>query len=150
MRKFITFCGFLIVSLSVVFICAALGDLIKGDDPQKGIIWGLLFFFILTSAGGGYLIKKNIFYDKKEERKKLNQKILEIAKENGGMITVAEVSSESGIDLDAAKAILNDFSEKGFADVKVSDKGSVIYVFNGFLSKEEKNNAKDPLEEAKT
>lgn len=145
MNKFLTFVGFIIVSLSLFFVMAALGEIVKGSKTSFGVLAGILVFFLITTAGGIYLIKNNILKEKKTWSQKREKEIIELAKSKEGMITVAEVASETNMDFEDSKKVLDELCNKGFSDIKISEKGSIVYVFKGFLSKEEKLRAKEPL-----
>lgn len=55
--------------------------------------------------------------------------ILKIAKKLGNKITVIDAVRECNIDTDLAEEILNNFAKKGYADMRVSDNGVVVYFF---------------------
>ncbi len=126
---------------------------------------GIGVFYLFT--GGGFLIgwfidlftlprqvrKANIlfahqytqpvFKAKAEKPKPLSPKekdkiVLLIAKEYNGRLTPLEVAASSDLSIDESEEILRRWSGKGYADIIVSDSGTIFYEFSGFLSSEER------------
>lgn len=60
--------------------------------------------------------------------------ILKTAKKNNGIATPAEVALEGDIALDGAKKHLEQLVSKGFAEVRVSKSGNIVYVFPDFAT----------------
>lgn len=73
-----------------------------------------------------------------EHRQRL---LLQFAKSHHGRITPIEVASESDLTIDKARTELDHFCKIGAADLQVSESGAMVYVFVGFISKEEKQAA---------
>jgi hypothetical protein len=74
----------------------------------------------------------------KEQRERA---ILKFAQKKGGRVTPTEVAVESDLSVDSAKKELEQFCVQGTAEMNVSDSGVLVFVFGGFLSDEEKQNA---------
>ncbi len=55
--------------------------------------------------------------------------IVRTAKRYGNKITVIDVIRECNMDADTAQEILNDFAKKGYADMRVTENGAVVYYF---------------------
>lgn len=69
--------------------------------------------------------------------------ILKTAKKNNGLATPAEVALEGNIDLDGAKKHLEQLVSKGFAEVRVSKAGNIVYVFSDFTTEDVERNLED-------
>jgi len=61
---------------------------------------------------------------------------LRLAKQNGGFVTPSQLALDANMAADDAKAILDDLSARGYADVRIRRNGLVAYVFPDFLTPE--------------
>ena len=66
-------------------------------------------------------------------RESLEQVILRIAKRNKGPVGPSEVSLETAVSMDEAKAMLDKLVDKGFAELRVRQDGQMVYVIPDFL-----------------
>ncbi|MBK8014866.1 MAG: TM2 domain-containing protein [Deltaproteobacteria bacterium] len=64
------------------------------------------------------------------------QRILRIAREKEGVVTIAMVALHSGLTLRKAKKELERLRKEGFCSVDVSTEGVKLYVFDGLLKNE--------------
>jgi len=77
-------------------------------------------------------------YDPPRERVPRNSKesleriILRTAKKNNGKTTPSEVALEGNISLEEAKQNLEKLAQSGYADMKVTKTGVIVYVFPDF------------------
>lgn len=62
----------------------------------------------------------------------LERVILKTAKDNQGIVTPSEVAIESGMSIDQSKNALEKLVSKGYADIRVSRNGSMVYFFKEF------------------
>lgn len=69
-------------------------------------------------------------------RDSIERVILKIAKANQGIAPLTEVALEANIKLDEAKKNLEQLVSKGFAEVRVSKAGKLLYVFPDFTTEE--------------
>jgi hypothetical protein len=66
--------------------------------------------------------------------KKLQEtQILQLARRFGGRLTPVELASNTHLSLEEADKALEEFVRKGHADMTVTDAGSIVYEFSGFL-----------------
>lgn len=70
-----------------------------------------------------------------QEKEKL---ILLTAKQYQGKITPMEIACETDLSIKDAEDILKKMTEKGYADVQVTQSGNLFYEFSGFLTEDEK------------
>ncbi|MBT3273913.1 MAG: TM2 domain-containing protein [Spirochaetales bacterium] len=60
--------------------------------------------------------------------------ILRTAKKHDGIATPAEVALEGNISLDDAKKHLEQLVSRGYADMRVTKSGSIVYLFSDFIT----------------
>ncbi len=71
-----------------------------------------------------------------EEKQKI---ILQVAKKNNGRVTPIDVAADSPVSIKEAEEILKEWSSNGYAEMKVSDSGMIIYQIS-FMDVDEKLN----------
>ncbi len=130
-----SFFGWAIGLVSLVFVAAAVGDLVKGSaKTPPGVLVGLLLFFLGT-AYAGYRLARGSSKDKAEvaaERAAFEeQALLKAAEKNGGRLTLAEAIALSGLSLARCKAVLERFSASGVAELDFDPESNVVYRFPG-------------------
>lgn len=76
---------------------------------------------------------------KKDPEKKLEDTILRLARKFQGNLTPLELAANSSLSLDEADKALENFVRKGYANMKVTDEGTIIYEFPGFLQFDSSN-----------
>ena len=69
--------------------------------------------------------------------------ILRTAKKNNGTATPAEVALDGDTSLDRAKKNLERLVEEGFAEVRVSKSGNIVYLFTDFVTDETERKLED-------
>lgn len=77
-----------------------------------------------TSTGSARVVEK--------KTGSLEQIILKTARKNNGVVTPSTVSLESDKSLDEVKKALDLLVEKGYADLRVTRNGSLVYFFQEF------------------
>jgi len=75
--------------------------------------------------------------DKNSKNEHPEQQILNLARENKGILTVSDVALGAGISMDEAKKILDALVSKGFAELRVRKSGSLVYVIPDMADKDE-------------
>jgi predicted transcriptional regulator len=63
------------------------------------------------------------------EKKTVERAILQLAKQNKGIVTASELALEAGIALEEAKKTLDTLVTKGFAELRVRRSGTLVYTF---------------------
>jgi hypothetical protein len=111
----------------------ALVELVRGvDKAGPGVLAGIALFFGGAAAACGYLSYRMLrkpamsAFDRE-------QAILAAASARGGRITVAGVASVCRIPLKEAKATIEAMCQSGFAEVQITDDGSIEYELRGVL-----------------
>lgn len=69
--------------------------------------------------------------------------ILRAAKNNRGVATPSEVALEADVSLEEAKKNLDQLVSRGFAEVRVTKSGSIVYLFPDFRTAETEKNLED-------
>jgi hypothetical protein len=77
-----------------------------------------------------------------DPEKHLERTVLKLARKFRGQLTPLELAANSQLSLDEADSALENFVRKGYANMKVTDEGNIIYEFPGFLQFD----ASDPQE----
>ena len=75
---------------------------------------------------------REIEYKKREEG--IEKQILRSAKNNMGYTTPSEVALESDVSIENARQALDYLVSKGFAEIKVSKTGTIVYYFPDILT----------------
>jgi len=68
-----------------------------------------------------------------DPEKTLENTILKLARKFRGQLTPLELAANSSLSLEEADKSLENFVRKGYANMKVTDEGTIIYEFPGFL-----------------
>jgi len=105
--------------------------------PPPIQLFNLLFSLIQA------LIQKLLGRQINEQEKE--KVVLKIANEKNGHLTIAEVAMDTSLSLEESKTVLEKMSADGVAELQITDGGSLVYVFTGLISEEEKATAKEPL-----
>jgi hypothetical protein len=79
----------------------------------------------------------------KVNRESIERTILKTAKANNGIAPASEVALAAEISLDDAKKKLEQLVSKGFAEVRVSKTGQLLYVFPDFTTEETESRLED-------
>ncbi|AEF86797.1 TM2 domain protein [Treponema primitia ZAS-2] len=61
------------------------------------------------------------------EKETVERTILRLAKQNKGILTASEVALEANISMDDAKKVLDTLVNKGFAELRVRQSGTLVY-----------------------
>lgn len=138
--------GWFIVASSGFFVLAALGELLSGEtgETEPGVVAGLGLFFAVI-GWLGYRLARNSQTRSRPAGPTPEQRILALAKQNKGRITLAEVVLGTGLGADEAREHLREMVRDGMAELHVSDGGDEVYAFAGFMP-ETKQTARDPLD----
>ena len=68
-----------------------------------------------------------------DPEKTLENTILKLARKFRGQLTPLELAANSSLSLEEADKSLENFVRKGYANMRVTDEGTIIYEFPGFL-----------------
>lgn len=153
MRKLMAALGVCIAIVSAFFAVAAIGDLVWGGSPTRpGILLGMLVFFLGTGMAGVWLARQNLrrpagssptASDAPTTTQEREHRILQLARQQHGRVTVAEVAEHCQITLHQSKEALDRAVLEGAAAMEVTEGGVLVYEYAGFLSDDERDSAKD-------
>lgn len=87
--------------------------------------------------------RKEIARSREASTDSIERVILRTAKKNSGIATPAEVALEGNVSLDEAKKNLEQLVSKGFAEVRVSKSGTIVYLFSDFLTEDAEQKLED-------
>lgn len=139
-----TFLGWFIVAMSGFFVMAAIGDLVSGNTGEEGpgVLAGIAVFFAIVGVLGYRLASAK---NPRSLAPSPEQRILALAKQMQGRVTLAEVVLHCQLETEQAHSHLREMVRKGLAELHLSDQGDEVFVFAGFIP-ETKETAKDPLD----
>ncbi|MCC6178118.1 MAG: hypothetical protein IT305_22680 [Chloroflexi bacterium] len=139
---------------SAFFVATALGEMVTGGDGRTsfGVYLGLFVFFLGTGVMGTWLAYANLWRRQVAPRRASTAAepganavredcILGLAQQEHGRVTVAEVASHCNLTVADAKAALDQMVLQKVAEMHVTENGVLVYVFDGFLSDDEKARA---------
>ena len=147
--------GIAVAIFSSFFVIAAVVESATGGDGKTspGVYAGLIVVFGGMMAGGIYLAWRMLrkkpaagahaatggaFTDADRERQ-----VLRFAESEHGRVTIPEVASRCDMTVADAKATLDRLVMQEAATIQVTQSGVLVYVFPGFMSDDDKANAKD-------
>lgn len=150
MRVFFQIIAGVVGALASLFslFCLLAGMVGLFDQPNRLTIVGIIVsmvLLVLLPAVVGFFLLKWAFTAHKHHRMKLNKKermILQLAEERGGRLTLTELAMETPLTLEESKELLDEWANKGYATIKISEKGTLVYQFYDMLTKKEKQEAK--------
>lgn len=139
-----TFLGWFIVAISGFFVIAAISDLLSGNlgEEGPGVLAGLAVFFAIVGVLGYRLATSK---NPRNIARSPEQRILALAKQMQGRVTLAEVVLHCQLEIEQARSHLREMVRKGLAELHLSDQGDEVFMFGGFAP-ETKETAKDPLD----
>jgi len=73
--------------------------------------------------------------NKKAEKERPEQVILKLARENHGILSISDVALGANIPMEEARNLLDSLVTKGFAELRVRQSGTLVYVIPDMLDK---------------
>ncbi len=123
-------------------LIAAIAGVSKGKNDA--ITVGLcLLVFAQCIYWTGQRIQKSA--DRRGAEKDQNR-LLRLARERGGSLSVIEAATDLRLTVDKTEAMLRDLAVQGYAEVRVSESGLMVYHFHEIERADEKSHAK-PVDE---
>lgn len=125
--------------VALMLFGALVGGKILADLP-------IIIFFLICGTGGTLLITKSVKSMRDEKYQIEEKKILKIIKRLGGRVSAIEIASESDMSAKVADDCLRKLCINGYGEEQIAANDSVVYVFDGFLTEEERTNSKRLLD----
>jgi hypothetical protein len=97
------------------------------------ILGSLLWFLAKRLDAAAYLVR----YRRHQNR------IVRLARERGGRLTVTEASTDAGLTVEEAEEILKRMADGGYVEIEVTDSGIIVYRFPEVLFAHEKHWSRD-------
>ena len=121
-------------------------------NSGNSVAWGLTSFSLGAAALGGISWvfahrRAKVAYANRQE-----QRMIAVAKDKQGRLTDVELVAETRYPLEECRAFLKRMTDSGSAEINIGPEGTMVYLFPGFLSDEQKRTAesvgawKPPLE----
>lgn len=145
MRTWLGIGGVVMLLVSIFFVAAAVGDILRGGDGKTpmGVLWGLLLFFSGLSFVGGVMIRKGFWAASGPppvSQFEQEQRILALAEHEGGRLTISQVALHCHISVANSKLMLDHLASQGVAQMHFDDNGDFYYNFKGLVSNAPNNN----------
>jgi hypothetical protein len=102
-------------------------------DGEKGLaqVLGLVFFAgLLPILAGSWFIYTAMKSSKQRKYADSEKKILKLAMQSNGRVTVAQVTTFTNLSITDADNKLKELQEKGIFILKISEEGEIIYQLN--------------------
>lgn len=113
----------------------------EGDDKLSTLIGLFGFCGIIPMAFTGIIVFR-LFRKKRQHQEAMNvwleSSILKFAAFNQGKITAEETAMEFHIGVARSKSILEEMVVKSIAELRVTENGTLVYVFSGLNDDKEK------------
>ena len=95
---------------------------------------GLIVMLVVVPLGlGGWLFQKARTDTRKRRDAETESLVLKTAMELRGVISPVELALKANIPIEKADKLLQEMQYKGFAEVKVNEKGALYYEFQNLL-----------------
>ncbi|MFN3780804.1 MAG: hypothetical protein ACK4SO_01355 [Candidatus Kapaibacteriota bacterium] len=123
--------GHMIHMVFCIFLLIIFGP---GFDPLREPV--SIFFVAYPTVGFFYSFYHYLKLSKIEKKERLIKQyreldfaVLSVAKENGGYLTPSIFSLQTSVSIEEAKQILDQYVQRGIAQIEVTDDGIVKYIF---------------------
>jgi hypothetical protein len=110
--------------------------MLAGFKPVSNLLVdGILILLFALAPIAGVLLIRNSYVTKIEREKKVKayaeqeKQVLKLAREKEGVLTVPEIVAETSMNADEADELMRELVLKRYADMKITDQGTVIYEF---------------------
>ena len=140
--------GFMMMALSTPCVFAFAYDVfIAGTDNVQGAtLIGVFCAFVAIAGAIVMRLSLRRPVDSFSISRELERQVLQVARDHGGRLTVAELAVGTELNLDECKAILEHLESREAVRTHLSSEGHVVYVVPGFVV--DKAAAVDPLNDA--
>ena len=98
------------------------------------IFWGITTYLIKKKKGDTLTYEPRVLNQQQKEKI-----ILNLAKRNNNLITTLDVAANSDLSVADADEILREWVKTGYADLKISESGKMIYQIAFFDDKDRNN-----------
>lgn len=165
MRKLLGAMSGLLSLGSATFFTMFAIDLVTGGNPETGagVLAGLVVFFAGLTVSSGFAAYRMLATKGAAARARadvslepsvpadiaIEQRLLALAAQAKGRVTIAEVALSCAVSLEVAEQALDALVQRGHANMNITDEGDRVYVIAGFLSEQEKEQARDVVEVAR-
>ena len=117
----------LLLPAGLGLILYGLGQRIDHDDWQEPLSIGVPVFSV--GAAAWYCARRLAASARQAQARRMENRILRLARERFGRLTVIETAVEAGLAAAEAESILRGLAEGGFVEIEVNDAGVMSYRF---------------------
>ena len=139
-EKFIFCIGVLAGGFGLVIGFGTVLKMLDGTSeyPLSADLTGLVVLGLLPLVGGIWMCVRTKRKAALRLLDALENRILRLAGEHEGRLTVEEVAMNTHLTLDEAKKLLDRYVLNGYAELQVSESGMLVYNFPGMTREENK------------
>ncbi len=116
-----------LLSAGLGLILYGLGQRIDHDDWQEPLSIGVPVFAV--GAAAWFCARRLAASARQAHARRMENRILRLARERFGRLTVIEAAVEAGLTAAEAESILRGLAEGGFVEIEVNDAGVMSYRF---------------------
>lgn len=131
------------IGLGALMMVGGIVNYSEGKETLGSLIALELILGVFPTVLGTYLLVSAQQKTKKEKAIEIQKTVLALAAQQNGFVLPAEVAMKASISLEKAQEFLENLQTKGFFELRITQKGDVLYRLSGFSDQEEKNNSLD-------
>jgi len=131
------------IALGALMMVGGIVNYSEGKETLGSLIALELILGVFPTVLGTYLLVSAQQKTKKEKAIEIQKTVLALAAQQNGFVSPAEVAMKASISLEKAQEFLENLQTKGFFELRITQKGDVLYRLSGFSDQEEKNNSLD-------
>ena len=130
-------------SITVIGSIGGAASAMIANSPDASSLWrGLAVVGIGSAIAGGVSWFRADKRLKRDHKKRRDQRMIATAKRKHGRVTDVELVAETRFSLEDCRAFLKEMTESGSAEMHIGKEGTMVYLFPGFLSEDEKRKAR--------
>lgn len=122
--------GIFCVTLGVFLTFGGFVQYTEGKEKLAHALGMIFFMGFLPIAAGSWSIYTAMRSSKQRKYADSEKKILKLAMQSNGRVTVAQVTTFANLSIGDADNKLKELQEKGIFILKISEEGEIIYVLN--------------------
>ncbi len=130
-EKLLYLLGVVLIIFGFIFLVGGIGNMVDPKNEGRMLEWifWIAMFGAVPLVGGTILCGRMRRQGRLRKQELRERNVLQLAKDNQGNLTVADVAREMSVSSTEAKTMLDQCHSNGLADISVSESGAVIYSF---------------------
>jgi hypothetical protein len=117
------------------------------QNPNASHLWqGMAVLGLGSAVAGGIGWFNADRRLKRDYAQRREQRMIAVTKQKQGRVTDVELVAETRYPLEQCRAFLKEMTESGSAEMHIGKEGTMVYLFPGFLTDDEKRDAQPATE----